>query len=189
MDDDGFLTLLQIGLIIAAVLIIAAILVGGWKMTCPQTTTACDCNGDYPKQCNYQCYHAPKCTCDDLDDLKNVRNNLKSWVAKKKAQVGVTPRSTGSASGDIPGVPITAPDNDRSGSPSGTGSDASAPESPGSPDWHAGGELGGITPGGEIWIDESAMDDHCQYVADSLSLHETVHLGDQGCRNPWAFFA
>jgi hypothetical protein len=96
MGDDAVVwTLAGILLLIAICLaVIATIVVGGWYITCPHTSTTCDCNGDYPQQCNYQCYHASKCTCDDLDDLKSVRDSINSWVSKKSAQAtGGTPQS------------------------------------------------------------------------------------------------
>jgi hypothetical protein len=156
MDDEAFLSLLQIGIILAALLIIAAIIIVAWKTTCPQTTTVCDCAGDYPVQCNYQCYHASECTCNDLDDLKSVRDNLKGWVGKQSAGAG------------------------------GAGSGTPTMQPGGKIDWLEGGKAAGITDGGEIWIDKSIMDNHCQYVADSFVIHETIHLGDEGCRNPVA---
>lgn len=97
MDDDavvwtlgGVLLLIGIGL-----LVIAGIFVAGWAIRCPMGKTACDCEGDYPRQCNYQCYPAEKCTCSDLDDMKTSRDNLNKFVGKKEAG-----GSSGSGSGD-----------------------------------------------------------------------------------------
>jgi hypothetical protein len=44
-----------------------------------------------------------------------------------------------------------------------------------------------LTDSGEVWIDKSFQEQHCQYLADSLYIHEMVHKGDDTCRNPASF--
>lgn len=89
MDDSAVAWTLPgvLGLIGVSLLVVAIIVVAGWALKCGNEKTLCDCNAEAVSvQCNYQCYTSPKCTCDDLDDMKAVRDNINAFVDKKKTE-------------------------------------------------------------------------------------------------------
>ena len=160
MDDDAVWTLGGTAILIAVCLLVVAVIVtAGWAVKCGTGTTSCDCSAEtVPPECNYQCYESWKCTCDDLDDMKAVRNNINAFVEKKKTE----------------------------GSESGSDGDSGGSAGAGQRDWLSGGKIAGLNDNGEIWIADSVYN-HCQDVVESVYLHEQVHAGDDTCRNPWTF--
>lgn len=163
MDDTAVVwtlggVLILLGLIALTLAIVAT---AGWAVKCGVGGTTCNCEDEtVPPQCNYQCWAAKTCGCEDLEDMKASRDNLNKWVEKKKGE------GTGS-----------------SGSSGGTNGDGGT----GQRDWSTGGKIAGLTDKGEIWIAESVFDNHCQGVVDSIYRHEQVHQGDDTCRNPLTF--
>ncbi|MCK9581735.1 MAG: hypothetical protein M0Q92_14995 [Methanoregula sp.] len=161
MDDSAAVWTLPgvLGLIAVVLIVLAIIVTVGWAAKCGMGSTSCDCSAEtVPLQCNYQCYESWACTCDDLDDMKAVRDNIDTFVAQREAE------GSGSA-----------------------GSDDGSAERAGQRDWLSGGKIAGLNDNGEIWIADSVYDNHCQDVVESVYLHEQVHTGDDTCRNPLTF--
>ena len=101
MDDDAVWTLGGTLILIGVcLLVIAAIVTAGWAVKCGTGKTSCDCNADtVPLQCNYPCYESWRCTCDDLDDMKAVRDNINAFVAKKETEGPGSAGSGGAGAG------------------------------------------------------------------------------------------